>query len=52
METSVWPAPSPGFRFACTVADAVPEPRVSLPVASIEMVRLAWSLSVNLAVPL
>ena len=52
METSVLPATSAGVRVACTCADAVPAPRVSLPVASIAIVWFAWSLSVNLAVPL
>src|SRR5580692_5172414 len=52
MATSVLPATSPCVRVACTFADAVPAPRVSLPVASIEILWLAWSLSVNFAVPL
>jgi hypothetical protein len=52
METIVWPSPSAGFRAACTVAAAVPAPRVSLPDASIAIVWLARSFSVNFAVPL
>jgi hypothetical protein len=52
MDTVVWPSASAGFRLACTVAEAVPAPRVSLPVALMAIVWLAGSFSVNLAVPL
>ena len=52
MDTVVWPSASSGFRLACTVAEAVPAPRVSLPVASMAIVWVAGSFSMNLAVPL
>ncbi len=51
MSTNVCPGASSGLRLACTVADAVPVPRVSLLVASITTVWLAGSFSVNSAVP-
>ncbi len=52
MATRVLPAASPGLRLAWTLAEAVPAPLVSLPAASMAIVWLASSFSVNLAVPL
>jgi hypothetical protein len=52
IDTSVLPVSSAGLRAACTFAEAVPAPLVSLPLASIARVRFSSSFSVNLAVPL
>jgi hypothetical protein len=52
IDTTVSAPVSPGLRVAATFAEAVPAPRVSLPLATIAIVRLSWSFSVNLAVPL
>jgi hypothetical protein len=52
MATSVLPSVAPAVRTALTLAEAVPAPRVSLPDASIAIVRLSWSFSMNFAVPL
>ena len=52
MDTTVSAPVSPGLRIAVTFAEAVPAPRVSLPLASIAIVRLSWFFSMNLAVPL
>ena len=52
MVTSVPDPDASGVSEARTVADAVPEPRVSLPAASTTTTRVSGLRSVNFAVPL